>query len=487
MYLEGVADRTAAEGLRRRELTIDVGTGVPWATTSSGPRTSSGGPPPPRRHRARARSPTSCWAPPRTGWWSPRRPATWSRSRSSPPWSPRSRPPRSPSTAGRAVPESRSKSRDGGDTRGSSPAERLAASLTRRGRRPHRHRRLRPDRRRGDPRRAVAGSQGAGGGSGAGARHRAGPRRWPPPRWSASTPSPSSTRRHSPRSPSHRDRRRGVADDRFVATATAAVLADRTELPSPEPVASPSRPPSPTGCTCFHLDLPSRGPTCSSSASTTASPRRRSAWPAPAPGSWWPSEGPPWRSSPGWRPASCCRLEAERRLTILWGATPVAIEDLGGFPMVDFGDRRTPTLQFDHVVYRIPPGHSGALTRRGGVGGPPSSPSVRLRSRARRCTCRRGRRGTSSAASGSPTFPSRCPHAPLAGTDEAIEALRAQHYNATITRFDRTHSDLWLLRVRPDRGDTRTWPGSTPRWGWATGSRGRTWPASPTSTRSGTS
>ena len=49
------------------------------------------------------------------------------------------------------------------------------------------------------------------------------------------------------------------------------------------------------------------------------------------------------------------RLEAERRLTILWNAAPAGVEDLGGFPMVDFADRSIPTLQFDHVVYRIPP------------------------------------------------------------------------------------------------------------------------------------
>src|SRR5690606_6639069 len=39
------------------------------------------------------------------------------------------------------------------------------------------------------------------------------------------------------------------------------------------------------------------------------------------------------------------------------------------------------------------------------------------------------------------------------GDEERIEALRSQHYNATITHFHRTHSDLWVIRVQPDHGD----------------------------------
>ena len=41
----------------------------------------------------------------------------------------------------------------------------------------------------------------------------------------------------------------------------------------------------------------------------------------------------------------------------------------------------------------------------------------------------------------------------------AIDELRAEHYNATITKFEPTHSDLWVLRVKPDRGDTSHLPG----------------------------
>jgi len=41
----------------------------------------------------------------------------------------------------------------------------------------------------------------------------------------------------------------------------------------------------------------------------------------------------------------------------------------------------------------------------------------------------------------------------------AISELREDHYNATITAFEQRHSDLWVLRVRPDVGDTSHQPG----------------------------
>ena len=34
--------------------------------------------------------------------------------------------------------------------------------------------------------------------------------------------------------------------------------------------------------------------------------------------------------------------------------------------------------------------------------------------------------------------------------DDAVQALRDQHYNATITHFERVHDELWILRVKPD-------------------------------------
>lgn len=42
---------------------------------------------------------------------------------------------------------------------------------------------------------------------------------------------------------------------------------------------------------------------------------------------------------------------------------------------------------------------------------------------------------------------------PTAPPSVSPDELRERHYNATITYFERTHSDLWLIRIRPDHGD----------------------------------
>ena len=47
-------------------------------------------------------------------------------------------------------------------------------------------------------------------------------------------------------------------------------------------------------------------------------------------------------------------LERDRQATLLYRSTPKHILLVDGFPMADFGDRRTPDLQFDHVVYAAP-------------------------------------------------------------------------------------------------------------------------------------
>ncbi|MDQ3782586.1 MAG: hypothetical protein M3349_06575 [Actinomycetota bacterium] len=147
------------------------------------------------------------------------------------------------------------------------------------------------------------------------------------------------------------------------------------------------------------------------------------------------------------------RLEAERQATILWSAQPAAIEELGGFPMVDFGDRRTPSLQFDHVVFRVPPtplvtsaGEVAADAALFAIGPAPVDDQAIHLSPGEAWDVIRALRF------GDLAEPAPSAHVP-GGEVEAIEALRHQHYNATITRFDRTHSDLWLLRVHPDRGD----------------------------------
>ncbi|MEL7209446.1 MAG: NAD(P)-binding domain-containing protein, partial [Actinomycetota bacterium] len=47
-------------------------------------------------------------------------------------------------------------------------------------------------------------------------------------------------------------------------------------------------------------------------------------------------------------------LERERRATLLYRSMPDAIGEVEGYPMAFFSDRRTPDLQFDHVVFSPP-------------------------------------------------------------------------------------------------------------------------------------
>ncbi len=132
------------------------------------------------------------------------------------------------------------------------------------------------------------------------------------------------------------------------------------------------------------------------------------------------------------------RREAERRLTILWHSRLRAIEDLGGEPMVTFDDAGTPDLVFDHIVFMGDdadgPDQDGPIYRLGDGG---------LTAGKAWEAIRRG------------SFPQLAPtpRPPHRHDDAEAEALRHTHYNATITHFDRAHSDLWLLRVKPDHGD----------------------------------
>ncbi len=134
------------------------------------------------------------------------------------------------------------------------------------------------------------------------------------------------------------------------------------------------------------------------------------------------------------------RREAERRLTVLWHSRPVSIDDVGGYAMVTFDDTGTPDLVFDQVVVVGDPdaidSSSGPVWRVGAGGLLP------------------GRAWESIRAGSFPHLePDTVPIPAWPDEDARIEELRESHYNATITHFERTHSDLWVVRVRPDRGD----------------------------------
>lgn len=161
------------------------------------------------------------------------------------------------------------------------------------------------------------------------------------------------------------------------------------------------------------------------------------------------------------------RLERERLATILFRAVPERITEEDGLPLACFADRRTPDLEFDKVVFasgRMPVtaeevGLTEAAAGSGRVwlldvptsdeeGAPVLTSATVLPELAR-------------------LFPSVRAHldAEAAKQDgdtrsfEVIEELRKEHYNATIAYFEPTHSDLWVLGVKPDHGDVHHLPG----------------------------
>lgn len=158
------------------------------------------------------------------------------------------------------------------------------------------------------------------------------------------------------------------------------------------------------------------------------------------------------------------RMERERRLTILYRSVPDAIEDVDGHPMAFFGDRRTPDLQFDHVVIAshrrtLDAAERGVTdtalaTGRVWLLGEPDSDSIATVSPGHRI-------GLDMAACFPELDPERIrPRKTRRHRHEgAVDELRDEHYNATITHFEPTHSDLWVLRVRPDHGGTDYTPG----------------------------
>jgi ferredoxin--NADP+ reductase len=159
------------------------------------------------------------------------------------------------------------------------------------------------------------------------------------------------------------------------------------------------------------------------------------------------------------------RLERERQATLLYRSLPTAIRSVDGYPMADFDDRRTPDLQFDYVVFasgRRPHttdevGLTDAALATGRVwflGEPDETPDTTP-------TAPGWRVGRELVAAAFPevTVPEPARPDRRRGFPEVIDELRAEHYNATITHFEPTHSDLWVLRVKPDHGSVSHLPG----------------------------
>jgi ferredoxin--NADP+ reductase len=160
------------------------------------------------------------------------------------------------------------------------------------------------------------------------------------------------------------------------------------------------------------------------------------------------------------------RLERERQATILFRAVPVRITEDDGLPLANFGDRRTPDLEFDKVVFA-----SGRT--------PVTPEDVGLTEVAAESgrvwflgLATEDENGTAALTSVTVVpelvrvFPQFQPPPPPPAIEEdgrgfaaVIDELRKEHYNATITYFEPTHSDLWVLGVKPDHGDIHHLPG----------------------------
>ena len=156
-------------------------------------------------------------------------------------------------------------------------------------------------------------------------------------------------------------------------------------------------------------------------------------------------------------------LERERRATVLYRSTPKAIGERDGFPMAYFADRRTPDLEFDHIVFassRAP----ADLVSLGVTDAAKASDGVWLFSGKAEEIDMHGAFGPDLWPSvAAARFPEVVVQPHGVGTwskDTTLADELAEHfYNATITLFEPTHSDLWRLKVRPDHGDTSHLPG----------------------------
>ena len=142
-------------------------------------------------------------------------------------------------------------------------------------------------------------------------------------------------------------------------------------------------------------------------------------------------------------------LEHRREITVLWHGEVEEVVDSHGYPMVYWVGRMTPALQFDHLITIAPAVHSHEHEER------PSPPYVVVDPLAdERHALGPARMWETLTAlpgvlEGRRTVTARRPRT------REVEQLRLEHYNATITHFDHSHDDLWVIRVQPDRADVK--------------------------------
>ncbi len=158
------------------------------------------------------------------------------------------------------------------------------------------------------------------------------------------------------------------------------------------------------------------------------------------------------------------RLERERRATVLYRSAPKSIAVFDECPVAVFEDRRVPDLEFDSIVFASE--HGPATSSLNVTPEAMASGRVILIDEPNEDTDSPVGDGWQvSSVVANALFP-EIDFGEEPTTSErrrshvgAIEQLRDEYYNATITHFEPTHSDLWVLRVKPDVGEANYKPG----------------------------
>ena len=159
-------------------------------------------------------------------------------------------------------------------------------------------------------------------------------------------------------------------------------------------------------------------------------------------------------------------LERERKATVLYRGALDSLAIVDGFPVAYFDGRMTPDLEFDHVVFAgsrvlVDPSSVGLTDEVAASGriwfvGSESEAAGRFPVADGFNIGRRIAEALFPQVDLTPELDDIAVRQRLPGV---VDELRAEHYNATITKFEPTHSDLWVLRVRPDGGRTSHIPG----------------------------
>lgn len=144
-------------------------------------------------------------------------------------------------------------------------------------------------------------------------------------------------------------------------------------------------------------------------------------------------------------------LERDQRATVLWQSTPDGLWDEGGFPMVGFADRMTPDLQFDHVVYLSTGPSIESFEKTLDDEADSRLVTIDLDTKQAPDVVPPAKAWEAIRKLHFAKLQSLTPRATSNLTGIEARELEKKFYNATITRFDTAHNELWRIRVKPDR------------------------------------